>query len=215
MSTEDPLVFLSYYHKDVLEARRLYASLKRYGANLWMDKVELLPGEIWDEVIGLKIRECRYFLALLSSESLSHRGYVQYEVRQALNVLQQVPSGSIYLIPARLDECVPRDPELQRINWVDLFPSWDMGIEKILRALGIPVEELSDLELHIRAHIDVSRFQKNSMLPDYVSIVAWYPDVDDTNYLLWNDRERRLYKVIHSGVQWYSRYKLDAEDEEG
>ncbi|MCP4346004.1 MAG: hypothetical protein GY795_10820 [Desulfobacterales bacterium] len=45
--------------------------------------------------------------------------------------LDEIPTGDIYIIPVRLDESKPVDRKLQDIQWVDLFPSYENGLEKI------------------------------------------------------------------------------------
>ena len=102
MNDDQPVVFVSYAREDLDAARRLHATLKRFGANPWMDEFQLLPGQRFADVIKEAIRTSRYFLAVLSSRSVGKRGFVQREVREALDVLTEVPAGDIYLIPARL-----------------------------------------------------------------------------------------------------------------
>ena len=41
----------------------------------------------------------------LSVDSVTKEGYLQKEIRQALDVANEKPEGSIFLIPARLDNC--------------------------------------------------------------------------------------------------------------
>ena len=66
------------------------------------------------------------------SASISKEGYVQKEVRSALDVADEKPEGTIFIVPVRLESCaVPT--RLSRWQWVDLFdPS---GFEKLLNAL--------------------------------------------------------------------------------
>jgi TIR domain len=213
MNSEQPVVFVSYAREDVEAARRLYVDLKRYGADPWMDEVQLLPGQRFADVIKDAIRASKYFLALLSTRSVGKRGFVQRELREALDVLAEIPGGDIYIIPARLDACTPRDHELAEINWVDLFPSWDDGIVKILRAISITGQEFSYLEQYIRENVDTSAFRRSSFLDDHSYLVDRYSELDDSVYIIWNEREGRLYKVHHCGARWYGRYQLEPEDE--
>ncbi|MCP4286721.1 MAG: DUF1566 domain-containing protein, partial [Gammaproteobacteria bacterium] len=39
-----------------------------------------------------------------------------------LNMLDQMPTSAIFLIPARIEDCEPEDEQLEEIHWVDLFP---------------------------------------------------------------------------------------------
>jgi hypothetical protein len=129
-------VFLSYAREDVDAARRLYDILMEAGIDVWFDRVSLRPGEQWKTAISKAIRNSRYFVALLSSTSTTKRGYVQKEIREALNVLDEYPEEEIYVVPVRLDECMPTHKRLADLNWVDLFPSWEQGQSKLLRFFG-------------------------------------------------------------------------------
>jgi hypothetical protein len=129
-------IFISYAKEDSDHAKQLYEVLKGVGVSPWLDEENLLPGQRWDIEIEAEIEQCNYFIALLSSRSVAKRGYVQVEIRRALDVLEKFPERDIYLIPARIDECQPSHRALNGIHWVDMFPSWDAGVTRILRALG-------------------------------------------------------------------------------
>lgn len=130
-------VFISYAKEDIEHARTLYAALKARGADAWLDEEDLTPGQRWEIEIEAQIYESDYFIALLSSRSVAKRGYVQREIRHALDVLQRIPEKDIFLIPARIDLCEPSHRALRNIQWVDLFPDWDRGLRKILKALNL------------------------------------------------------------------------------
>jgi DNA-binding winged helix-turn-helix (wHTH) protein len=133
----DERVFISYAKEDTKYAERLYRDLKVAGANPWMDTKNLKPGQRWQAEIEEEISNCTHFIALLSSRSVSKRGYVQSEIRRALEVWERLPERTLFLIPARLDECAPSHRSLNDFHRVDLFPRWKSGMTKILRALGL------------------------------------------------------------------------------
>jgi len=59
-------------------------------------------------------------------------GYVQKEIRYALDVADEKPENAIFLIPCRLEECeVPE--RLRAYHWVNLFQ--DSGFSGLVRAL--------------------------------------------------------------------------------
>lgn len=136
-------VFLSYAREDLRYADRLYKALKACGANPWMDTKNLRPGERWQVEIEQEIEGCTHFIALLSSRSVSKRGYVQSEIRRALEVLERLPQGTVFLMPVRLDDCQLSHRAFQDIHRVDLFPSWKTGLTKVLHALEIPTHSSS------------------------------------------------------------------------
>lgn len=128
-------VFISYAREDSAFARKVCDELKAAGLDVWLDQERLLPGQRWKPTIKKAIQESDCFIALLSSTALSRRGYIHTELWQALEILQQMPGPDVFLIPARLDDCEPAHPALEEIHWVDLFPDWSKGMEKILSAL--------------------------------------------------------------------------------
>lgn len=132
-------VFISYAREDVEIAYRIYHDFKRMGLNPWFDQVSLLPGQNWKIEIRKAIKNSRYFLALFSQQSVSKRGYVQKELREALEVLNEFDDEAIYLIPVRTEACQPRYEKLQELHWVDIFPSYENGYKKILSAMKIPL----------------------------------------------------------------------------
>ncbi len=89
-------VFISYAREDIETARKLYHDLKRAGITPWMDKEDILIGENWKIAIRQAIKESSYFIALLSSNSLSKQGYVQKELKMALNILAEMPVSGIF-----------------------------------------------------------------------------------------------------------------------
>lgn len=129
-------IFLSYAREDITAATELYRALRSAGLNVWFDKESLQPGANWKYAISTAIRTSRYFLALLSSNSAAKRGFVQAEVRQALAILDEFPETDSYVIPVRLDACTPSHPRLNDLQWVDLFPGQQDGIDKLLRFFG-------------------------------------------------------------------------------
>jgi hypothetical protein len=133
-----PRVFISYAREDAAVAARLYNDLTLAGARPWIDIVDLLPGQHFGKVILDTIRTCDYFLALLSSNSVTKRGYVQRELQHALKALEEFPAAAVFIIPARLDDCKPMHEELSQLHWVDLFPSYEQGLKKIFRIVQPP-----------------------------------------------------------------------------
>ncbi len=131
----DRFVFISYAREDREVAIKLYNNLVSYGINAWIDIRKLLPGQKWKDVIIKAINQCSHFIAIFSENSVSKRGYVQKEVAAALEILEKLPSSSIYFIPVRLDECEPSHNVIHDICWVDMFPSWDEGEKLILKAI--------------------------------------------------------------------------------
>lgn len=130
------IVFISYAREDSTMAERLYMDLRRNEINAWIDSKCLLPGENWQKTVSNTIKNASFFLLLISKYSVSKRGYVQREIKQALRVLEEFPTDQIFLIPVKLDETEPVDAELQGLNWVDIGNSYNKGIRRILTVLS-------------------------------------------------------------------------------
>lgn len=129
-------VFISYAKEDSQSASRLYHALLAVpGVVPWLDSKRLLPGAKWKVAIMSALKSCDLVIVLLSRNSVSKNGFVQQEIAEALDMLKQFPPDRIFLIPARLDECRPQHPELEEIQWVDLFPEWDSGLALIVQAI--------------------------------------------------------------------------------
>ncbi|MBO6524539.1 MAG: toll/interleukin-1 receptor domain-containing protein [Balneolaceae bacterium] len=134
-------VFINYAKEDSDSALRLFEDLNSYGLDAWLDQVKLLPGQNWKNEIYNAIRDCRYFIALISNNSIKKKGFVQKEIKDALLNQEEFPESETYLIPVRLHECKPEIRAITELHWVDLFPSWDAGLNKILKAIetDIPI----------------------------------------------------------------------------
>ncbi|ODS31389.1 MAG: hypothetical protein SCARUB_03487 [Candidatus Scalindua rubra] len=123
-----------------------------------MDTKTILPGQRWRVAIREAIRTSNFVLALLSSNSVTKRGYVQKEIREALDIIDQLPDSRSFLIPVRLEICSPEHERLEEIHRVDLFASWEKGMEKILSTIGVsPPIELGYVD-KLDAHVTNLRF---------------------------------------------------------
>ena len=135
-------VFISYAKEDSAVAKRIYNDLKGIGVNVWLDSEDLLPGQNWKLTIRESIKESSYFLALLSSNSVSKKGFVQKELKMALDITDELPKNEIFILPVRVDDCKPIDEKLEELQWCDLFPDYDAGVEKIMRVVA-PLTDLN------------------------------------------------------------------------
>ena len=113
--------------------QELYHRLKEAGYHPWLDKEDLLPGQSWRHEIERIIRDLYNLIVVcLSCNSVAKRGMVQQEIKWALDVLDQMPEGAVYLIPVLLEPCqVPA--RLSKQRWVELFEA--DGFDKLKQAL--------------------------------------------------------------------------------
>lgn len=129
--------FISYAREDSEAAVRLFNDLSGQGATPWMDQFNLLGGQNFDRAIRAALQECSHFIALISEHSVSRRGYVQRELREALRLLDEFPPDAIFVVPVRLDQSIPTDHRLRALHWIDLHPHYQAGFRKLLKSLGV------------------------------------------------------------------------------
>jgi CheY-like chemotaxis protein len=98
-------VFISYAREDAEIAKEIWDLLNHYGVVPWLDKENILPGKDWEMEIKKAINSADVVLTCLSNNSVSKKGFVQKELRFALDVLGLEPEGSVFVIPIRLDDC--------------------------------------------------------------------------------------------------------------
>jgi len=135
MTDDEDLVFISYAREDRAWAERLYMDLRKHEVNAWLDVRSLKAGASWKGETRRAIRRSRWFILLVSRHSVNKRGFVQREIKEALDMLKDFPTGAVFLIPARLDPTDAVDDELHELNWVDLFPDYYEGLARILSVI--------------------------------------------------------------------------------
>lgn len=132
-------IFLCHASEDKQQVLSIYKKLKATGFNPWLDTKDLLPGHDWDKEIKRAIKNSRLILVFFSNHSVSKWGYVQREFKLVLDTLDEIPEDQIFVIPARLDECMI--PESFRyLQYVDLFE--EGGLDKIIKVID---EELGNI----------------------------------------------------------------------
>ena len=126
--------FLCHASADKPAVRALYRRLRDHGFDPWLDEENLVPGQDWQLEISKAVRSADVVLVCLSRLSASKEGFVQKEIKFALDAADEKPEGVVFIIPARLEDCeVPE--RLKRWQWVNLFER--EGYNKLLRALSL------------------------------------------------------------------------------
>jgi formylglycine-generating enzyme required for sulfatase activity len=138
--TKSLRIFLCHAKEDKTIVRNLHKRLKNDGFDVWLDEVDLIVGQEWELEIPKAVKASDIVLVLLSNNSVTKTGYVQKEIRIALDVADYQPEGAIFLIPARLEDCKVPD-RISRFQWVDLFEK--DGYIKLTRALNMKAEFLN------------------------------------------------------------------------
>ena len=127
-------VFLCHGSEDKPVVRGVYHRLRDDGVNPWFDEQDILPGQDWDLEIKSAVRSSDAILVCLSPTSVSKSGYVQKEIKFALDAADEKPDGTLFIIPVKLEECeVPR--RLSQWQWVQYSDT--EGYSRIIRALRV------------------------------------------------------------------------------
>jgi hypothetical protein len=126
-------VFLCHSKRDKPKVRELYSRLLGEGnIEPWLDEKNILAGQDWGLEIENAVKATHCVLVCLSASTVGAAGYVHKEILFALDVADRQPEGTIFLIPAKFDECeVPS--RLSRYQWVNLFE--EDGYANLLRGL--------------------------------------------------------------------------------
>src|SRR5271170_403888 len=122
-SSPRPTVFLSYASGDREAARLLKDAVSALGLEVWYDESELGGGEAWDQKIRKQIRECEYFMPLVSAQTEARlEGYFRREWRLAVERMLDMADGHLFLLPVVIDDtdqAVARVPEkFLSVQWI-------------------------------------------------------------------------------------------------
>src|SRR5690348_11404325 len=94
-------VFLCHGKEEKPRVRQLYRQLVDHGLDPWLDEMKLFGGQDWESEIRRAVRAADVVLACLTRRSISRAGFIQKEIRFALDVADEQPEGAAYLIPVR------------------------------------------------------------------------------------------------------------------
>ncbi|HLG95031.1 MAG TPA: toll/interleukin-1 receptor domain-containing protein [Bryobacteraceae bacterium] len=132
VAQNSPRIFIAYVEEDLPSARKLYAAFESRGFRPWLDKKKLMPGQNWPRAIEDAIRTSDFFVACFSRRSTTKRGSFHSELRYALTCAARVPLDEIFFIPVRFQDCLVPVSITKSIQYVDMFPDWETGLNKIL-----------------------------------------------------------------------------------
>jgi len=103
-ATARPTVFLSYATQDRAAARALQQVLSSFELEVWLDESELGGGDAWDQKIRRQIRECQYFMPVISAQTEARvEGYFRREWRLAVERSLDMADDHLFLLPVVID----------------------------------------------------------------------------------------------------------------
>lgn len=128
MPAEEPKIFFSYARADADFVLRLAKDLRAAGTNLWVDQLDIRPGDRWDSAVEQALNACPCLLVILSPASVASQN-VMDEVSAALEANKRI-------VPVRyLDSEIPF--RLKRLQYIDFRADYDSGLSQLLNALNV------------------------------------------------------------------------------
>src|SRR6516225_1702334 len=119
LTTSMPAAFFSYSRDDSEFVLRVAGDLKTAGANVWLDQMDIVPGQRWDEAIERALADCPRMLVVLSPAAV-HSTNVMDEVSFALQEGKTV-------VPIFFRDCaIPF--RLRRVQYIDLRFDYSHGL---------------------------------------------------------------------------------------
>lgn len=154
-------VFLCHSSQDKLVVRELYQRLiSESWIDPWLDEEKLLPGQDWDMEIEKAVESADVIIVCLSNKSVTKEGYIQRELKFALDIALEKPEGTIFIIPLRLDDCEP-PRRLRAWQYVDYYPlaRRDLAYGRLLKALTLktnPLNQTSKEEVPSQVNVNIN-----------------------------------------------------------
>jgi TolB-like protein len=118
-------VFISYASQDAEVAAQICGALVAAGIEVWFDQSELRGGEAWDQTIRQRIRDCRLFVPIISTNSEARlEGYFRREWKLAADRMDDMASKVAFLLPVVTDDtssALAEVPErFRQVQWTFL-----------------------------------------------------------------------------------------------
>jgi tetratricopeptide (TPR) repeat protein len=184
LAKDRPLrVFLCHSSGDKQFVRELDRRLTADGFKPWLDEKELVPGQPWQEELSAAVRASDVVVVCLSKGSVGKEGYLQREISDALNVAQEKPEGTIFIIPVRID-AVDVPPRLAKWQWANFFPTdehgYEDGYQQLVRSLNLRAKAIGLALLRPEAMYDKGRayYQANN----YEQARDWFQQAADAGH---------------------------------
>ena len=134
LTTSVPAAFFSYSREDSEFVLRVAGDLKAAGANVWLDQMDIVPGQRWDDAVERALADCPRMLVVLSPAAV-HSTNVMDEVSFALEEGKTV-------IPILYRDCgIPF--RLRRVQYIDLRFEYSHGLAELLKILAAQHHDLA------------------------------------------------------------------------
>jgi hypothetical protein len=147
--TEKLKVFVCHASENETTVKELVDQLKADGFDPWFYTDKILPGMDWDLENQKAMRESDAVIVCFSKIAVEKEGYIQKEIKYAVEIQKEKPEGTIFLIPVQLDECnIPYS--LRNVQWGKYFELG--GYTKIVQSLN---QRATQLKLKVTEQIQL------------------------------------------------------------
>jgi hypothetical protein len=153
--TNRPLrVFLCHSSADKPAVRELYKKIRvEPWIDPWLDEEKLYPGQDWNLEIEKAIEATDVIIVCLSNNSITKEGYVQKEIKTALDYSDYKPEGTVFIIPLRLEECKPPS-RFSKWQYEDFFGK---NSERTFERLLVSLKRRAD-SMGLKPYINIDPF---------------------------------------------------------
>lgn len=129
-------LFFSYSRDDSEFVLKLAQQLRNAGASIWLDQLDIAPGNHWDSTIEEALQNSGYLLVILSKTSVESNN-VMDEVSFAVEEQKKV-------VPVIIENCeIPF--RLRRLQQANFTESHQTGIEQLIEALNLEESVIANL----------------------------------------------------------------------
>lgn len=151
MAEDTSSIFISYASPDRERVLEYFDWLKKNGFNVWMDCRSIKAGQNWDFEIKRGLDKATFILMFISNISYDRRGYIQREIKLALDKLNEKLIDDIYIIPVLLDDDAKVPDQLKGIQYISASNSQSFSqiadaLQHQLERLGIEKAEIQEKE---------------------------------------------------------------------
>jgi hypothetical protein len=137
--------FFSYVREDAAFVLKLAQELRAVGANVWVDKLDILGGQRWDVEVAKALKTCKGMIAVLSPQSVASTS-VMDEVSYALE------EGKL-VVPVLVHPCeIPF--RLRRVQYVDFTTEYENAFERLRRSLSLQQPGPDTHELPVQTTVE-------------------------------------------------------------
>ncbi len=203
-TTDRPLrVFLCHSSNDKPAVRELYQKLRAEPwIQPWLDEEDIYPGQDWNMEIEKAIKETDAIIVCLSTGSITKEGYVQKEIKNALDYSDEKPEGTVFIIPVRLEDCKPPS-RLSKWQFADYFENQrERGFERLLVSL-----ERRAKHLELSTAVFTHKFKEEKNKPALTEIKALIDmmmfEQDKTPKL-----ELKVFQALEPAAVWNDENKI-------